>query len=70
MKSDDVTNENTKNHNPSLPQIPNYPYRPLIIAGLGSGITNSFFNRISHHSNIDNIYLYAKGINIKKNISF
>ena len=59
-----------KNHNPSLPQIPDYPYRPLIIGGLGSGITNSFFNRISHHSNIDNIYLYAKGINIKKNISF
>ena len=31
---DDVTKENIKEHNPNwLPQIPDYPYRILIIAG-------------------------------------
>ena len=28
---DDVTKENIKEHKPSWPQIPNYPYRILII---------------------------------------
>ena len=60
MKFDNVTKENTKEHNPSLPPIPDYPYRTLIIRGSGSGITNPLFNQISHHSNIENIYLYAK----------
>ena len=29
----DVAKENIKKHNPSCPQIPNHPYRILLIAG-------------------------------------
>ena len=28
---DDVTKENIKEHNPNWPQIPDYPYRILIV---------------------------------------
>ena len=34
---DDVVKENIKEHNPNWPQIPNHPYRILIIGGSGSG---------------------------------
>ena len=32
----------------------------LITGGSGSGTTNSLFNFISHQSDIDKMYLYAK----------
>ena len=57
---DDVAKENIKDHNPNRPQIPDYPYKILIIGGSGFGKTNSLFNVISHQANIDKIYLYAK----------
>ena len=57
---DDVTKENIKEHNPNWPQIPDHPYRILIIGGSGSGKTNSLFNLISQQPDIDKIYLYAK----------
>ena len=41
-------------------QIPDHPRRVLIIAGSGSGKTNSLFNLLSHKSDIDKIYLYVK----------
>ena len=59
---DDVTKENIKEHNPNWPQIPDHPYRILIIGGSGSGKTNSLFNLINHQPNIDKIYLYAKDL--------
>ena len=34
---EDVTKENIKKHNPDCPQIPDCPYRMLIIGGSGSG---------------------------------
>ena len=34
IKFDDVTKENIKEHNPNWPQIPDHPYRILIIRGL------------------------------------
>ena len=37
---DGVTKENIKEHNPSWPQIPDHPYRILIIGESGSGKTN------------------------------
>ena len=49
---DDVVRENIKN-NPNWPQIPDHPYRILIIGGSGSGKTNSLFNLINHQSDID-----------------
>ena len=59
---DDVTKENIKEHNPNWPQIPDHPYRILIIRGSKSGKTNSSFNLISHQSDIDKNYLYAKDL--------
>ena len=40
--------------------IPDHPYRILITGGSGSGTTNSLFNFISHQSDIDKMFLYAK----------
>ena len=54
---DDVIKEETKEHNLNWPQIPDYPYRILIIEGSGTGKTSSLFN---HQPDIDKIYLYVK----------
>ena len=54
---DDVTKENIKEHNLNLSQIPDHPYRILIVGDLGSGKTNSLFNLISYQPDIDKIYL-------------
>ena len=53
---DNVIKEETKEHNLNWPQLPNDPYRILIIAGK----TNSLFNLINQQPDIDKIYLYAK----------
>ena len=52
----DVINENIKEHNANWPQIPDHPYRILIIGGSGSGEINSLFNLISQQPDIDKIY--------------
>ena len=57
---DDVTKEETKEHNPNWPQIHNFPYRMLIIGDFGSGKTNSLFNLIIQQPDIDKVYLYGK----------
>ena len=57
---DDVVKENIKEHNPNWLQIPDHPYRILIIGGSGSEKTNSLFNSINQQPDIDKIYLYAK----------
>ena len=49
---------NILEHNPNWPQIPDHPYRILIIGGSGFGETNSFLNLINHQP--AKIYLYAK----------
>ena len=41
-------------------QIPDHPYKILIVGGSGSGKTNSLFNLISYQPDIDKIYLYAE----------
>ena len=55
-----VVKENIKEHNPNWQQIPDHPYRKLIIGGSGSGKTNSLFNLINQQPDIDKICLYAK----------
>ena len=57
---DGAAKENMKQYDPNWPQISDHSYRILIIAGSGSGETNSLFNLISHHPDIDKISLYAK----------
>ena len=56
----DIVKENIKKHNPNWPQIPDHPYKILIIGSSGSGKTNSLLNLINHQLDIDKIYLYAK----------
>ena len=60
LNFDDVVKENIKEHNPNQPQIPDHPYRTLIIGGSGSGKINSLFNLINHQSDSDKLYLSAK----------
>ena len=59
---DDVAIENTKEHNPNWPQIPDHPYRIIITGVSGSGKTNSLSNLIHEESDIDKIYLHAKDL--------
>ena len=49
-------------HNPTWPQIPDNPYKVLIIGGSGSGKTNALLNLMSQQLDIDKIYLYAKDL--------
>ena len=44
---DDVTEESMKKPNPNWPQIPDHPYRKLIVGGTGSGRTISIFDLMS-----------------------
>ena len=57
---DDVIKENIKEYNPNWPQIPDHPYRILIIGVSVSGKTNSLCNLINQQPDIDKIYLYTK----------
>ena len=56
----DITKESKKEHNPNWPQIPDHPYRLLIIGSSGFGKTNALLNLISHQPDINKIYLYAE----------
>ena len=47
-------------HNLNWPQIPDDPYRILIIGGSGSGKTNSLISLIIQQPDIDKNYLCAK----------
>ena len=40
---DGVTKKETEEHNPNWSEIPDHPYRILVIGGSGSGKTNSLF---------------------------
>ena len=57
---DGVTNEYIKEHNPSSLQILNFQCRILLIAGSGSGKTNTLLTLISHQAYIDEIHLHAR----------
>ena len=64
---DDAVTENIKEHNPNLPQIPDHPYRILIIEGSGSGKTNSLFNLINQQLIK---FIYMLKIQMKQNVNF
>ena len=57
---DDVIKDNIEVHDPNWPQIPDHPYRILIIEGSWSGKSNSLFNLINHQPDIDKNCLYTK----------
>ena len=57
---DYITKEDIKEHNPNWAEIPDHPYRILIIRDSGSGKTNALLYLINHEPNIDRIFLFAK----------
>ena len=58
----DVTTENTRKSNPHWPQIPDHPYRILIVGRCESGKMNTLLNLINHPPEIDKICFYAKDL--------
>ena len=59
---DDVTKENTKEHNSNWPQVPDHPYKVLINGGSGCGKTNLLFDLINQQPDTDKNYFYAKNL--------
>ena len=55
-----------KKYNEKWPYIPDHPYRIVIIAGSGSGKTNTLLNLTNEQNDIDKIYLYATDLNEPK----
>ena len=45
-----------------MAQIPDHPYRTLMIRGSGSGETSLLFNPMRKQPDIDKIYFYAKDL--------
>ena len=63
---DSITNENNKEHNKKWPNIPDHPYRILIIGGSGPGKTNALLHLIMGQDDIVKTYLYARDLSEPK----
>ena len=63
---DYITNEDVQEYNPNWLQIPNHPYKILIVAGSGFGKTNALLNLINNQPDIDKIQLCAERLLINK----
>ena len=57
-----IIKENINKHIANWPQAPDHSYRILIVASSGSGKKNALLNLISHHPDVDKIYLYPKDL--------
>ena len=57
---DCITKEDIKEHNTNWVEIPDHPYRILIIGGSGSEKIKAFLNLINNEPDIKKVYLYAK----------
>ena len=57
---DYITKEDIKKHNPNWPELPEHPYRMLIVGGSGSGKTNALLNLMNHEPDIGKKLSYAK----------
>ena len=54
---DYITKEDIKGHILKWAEIPDHPYRTLIIGGSGSGKANVLLNQIDNELDVDKIYL-------------
>ena len=61
------TNKGTKKHSPNWPEIPNHPYRILIVEVLDMEKTNALLNLVNN--NQDFVKIFMLKIKIKQNIS-
>ena len=59
---DYITKKDIQEHNPNWPEIPNHPYRTVIVGGTGSGKINAMLNLINHDPDIDKIFSYVKDL--------
>ena len=57
---DYITKEDIKENDPYWPEIPDHPYKILIVGSSGSGKTIALLNLINTEPDIDRIFLYAK----------
>ena len=69
FRFDYITKEDIKEHNPNWAEIPDHPYRILIICGSGSGKTNSLLNLINNEPDIDK-FIYMLKIHTNQNINY
>ena len=60
MLSFDYITEDTKGYNPNWPEIPDHPYRILIVGGSGSRKRSALLNIINREADIDKKLLYVK----------
>ena len=56
---DYITKENIK-HNLNWPEIPDHPYRIIIVGGPASGKTNPLLNLINHKPGIDKTFFICR----------
>ena len=59
---DYIAEKDIKKNNPKWPEVPDHPYRILIVGCYGSGKANTLLNLINNEPDIDKIYLYAKDV--------
>ena len=57
---DYITKEDKKEHYPNWPELPDHPYRMLIVGDSWSRKKNSLLNLISHEPDINQSILNAK----------
>ena len=57
---DCTTKGDIKQHNPNWSEIPDHPYKILIVGGSGSEKTNALINLINQEPNIAQFFLCAK----------
>ena len=57
---DYTTKEDLKEHNLNWPEIPDNPYRLLVVGGAGFGKTNALLNLINHEPDIDKNVSFAR----------
>ena len=66
---DYITKEGIKEDHPNCSEIPDHPYRILIVEGSESRKTNVLLNLTTHKPDIEKIFYMIK-INMKQNIDY